>query len=124
MTLKKFTLAALLYTQTAQATLCLGYSKIFGETGPQFTDDGLKALRIMEMMEDYPNFDFHFDIYSDFVYDKKVNIDEKPLVDSTSIKMRLNNWADFVVYLGGWGYDLSKLQPNDFEGLTHGDKDY
>ena len=37
------------------------------------------------MMEDHPDFDFHFGIESDFIYDKAVNIGENPLVDSTSM---------------------------------------
>ena len=129
MTMKKFALASLVYIKSVQGLsprypFCVGYDEVIGEEGPQFTDDGLQALRFKQLFLDHPNFNFQFGIYSDFVYDSEVNIDQNPLVDSSSMKVRLNNWADLVVQMASKGEDLSKLQPSDFEGLAHGDKEF
>jgi len=52
-----------------------------------------------DFLHEYPDFDFHMDIFSDFAFDGVVNEEETKFVQSSMLKVQMHNWSDFVVYL-------------------------
>ena len=100
---------------------CVAYSKVFGSEGLQVTDDSSQALLFKDFLQEYPNFDFHLDIFSDFTFDGVVNEEETKYVQSSMLKVQMHNWNDFAVYLSQFDEPFN-LQLEDFTGATHGDQ--
>lgn len=48
---------------------CLGYSRVFGTEGKQVSDDVTQALTFLDMIQSEPDFDFKFNLVSNFEYD-------------------------------------------------------
>ena len=100
---------------------CIGYGQVYGGMeGPQITDDAHFALYFKSLIEKNDEFDFKFGFYSYFNHETSPEGLEQ-IVSSTNLKMRLNNWSDFIVYKSQQGWDLSNIDPENFSGAHHGD---
>ena len=63
----------------------------------------------MEMLEEHPDFDFRFNLLSDFEYDTAVDVNDKltEWVYYAALSVQLENWAEFIVYKSQQGEDIT-----------------